>query len=417
MIQTLLVSIALLIITLISIDTKNKKYALLSPPVMVNLFIILYTVIGFSLYWNGSYQLLNTDFSRTLDKIYSAINLFSILFTVAFLIFYNSKNQKSPLQADDFFLNPKLVYAYSAVLTGYAVLNLFDIKIPAFHNLILIFFNSLTVIIGYAFVTQMRGSKILTSLLVLLIIYMGFRYRLIFLFIPMLFSFFIFRRMTLLQTLKYASILILAITTISVVGVARKYSEGLQLEKLEGVSYLDMIIIGLFNDTSTVFVSGAFIDWVERTGSYAYSDQIYYILSYFIPSYFFEDKSYSPIFNYLSMMTGQSSNESGLAILGFAEYYHTAGYAGVALFSLSFAFIYAKSFRKATISNSIYYQYAYFSLLAWLVNSFTRGYLPQNTQDLAAVLFGLFFIRKSSIKVSLARNNQNTKLARSPNEK
>jgi hypothetical protein len=116
------------------------------------------------------------------------------------------------------------------------------------------------------------------------------------------------------------------------------------------------------------------------------------------------------------MMTGQSSNESGLAILGFAEYYHTAGYTGVALFSLLFAFFYTKSFRKATLSDSIYCQYAYFSLLAWLVNSFTRGYLPQNTQDLAAILFGLFFIRKASIKISLTRNNQQTKLARSPNE-
>ncbi len=96
------------------------------------------------------------------------------------------------------------------------------------------------------------------------------------------------------------------------------------------------------------------------------------------------------------MLTGQINNESGAAILGFAEYYHTAGYFGVVLFAFIFALVLSKYFRRMVVSNSKYEHFCYFVLITWFINSLTRGYFPQNMQDLVSVLIALYIIRKLS---------------------
>ncbi|WP_193188199.1 O-antigen polymerase, partial [Vibrio navarrensis] len=256
----------------------------------------------------------------------------------------------------------------------------------------------LLVVVGYALVTRVKYSKVLIVFLSLLIIYMGFRYRLIFLLLPIIFFYFIYNRMNMSSIIKYSITVFGGVFIIATVGVARKYSSGLQVEKLEGLSFYDVLIKGIFNDTSTVIVSGAFIDWLDETSNFAYFSQISYIFNYFIPNAIYPDKQYSPIFSHLSYVTNQLYNESGSAVLGFAEYYHTAGYIGVFIFSILFSIVYVRLFKRAVISGGVYNNYVYFVLVTWLINSFTRGYLPQNIQDLVSVIIGLSMIKILSKK-------------------
>lgn len=226
-----------------------------------------------------------------------------------------------------------------------------------------------------------------------LIAYMGFRYRLIFLFLPVVFYSFVSIRVFSVRFLGYCLLVAISILCVATVGVARKYSQGLQLEQLDGLDLVDVLVKGIFNDTSTVIMSGAFIDFIDKSDSYAYFDQIYYVLSYFVPSSIYPEKEYSPIFEYLSFLTGQYENESGAAVLGFAEYYHTAGYWGVLLFSIVLALLFARSYRKMLVCTTKYQHFFYFVLVTWFINSLTRGYFPQNAQDLVSVIIGLCIIK------------------------
>jgi oligosaccharide repeat unit polymerase len=400
--DALVISLLLLVFSIFTIKVKNIKYSFLSPPVLVNVFILLYVIIGFDAYWMGDYYFLDVDFTGSFEKIFTVVSVFSAVFTLSFILFYYIDFSGSKIVNDvGYELKERYVLLYFVVLMFYALLNLYGIRLSGLHNFILLFFNSLLVVVGYAFVANMKFSKVLLLILAALVIYMGFRYRLIFLLLPIIFSVFILRKMTFVRFLIYIVGVVSAVSVVAIVGVARKYSSGLQVEKLEGYNFFDVIIKGIFNDTSTVFVSGAFIEWLDSSRKFAYFDQITYMFNYFIPSQLYAGKLYSPIFLHLSNVTNQPNNESGAAVLGFAEYYHTAGYVGVVIFALIFSFVFSRLFRRIMKVTSLYYHYAYFVLAAWLINSFTRGYFPQNAQDLISILLGLYVIKLLSKKVYL----------------
>ena len=189
-------------------------------------------------------------------------------------------------------------------------------------------------------------------------------------------------------------------------GVTREYSTGLTLSRLDSLSIGDVLIHGVFNDTSTALVSGAVIDQIRVSENYAGFAQLYYVFSYFVPSSFFENKEYSPIFSFVSQVTGQYSNQSGAAVLGFVEYYHTAGYFGVALFALVLSITLARLYKSAVYGDS-YEVFFYLVIVTWFINSLTRGYLPQNFQDLISLCIGLRLIKmkisSSSFRIFPAR--------------
>lgn len=381
----------------LKIPMSRFKYNFISPIVLVSIFVILYMIIGFEAFWKGRYDFIGVNFSSTLNKLYKVTYIFEMFFLVFFVIFYYyfKRNDKNSIFYD---YKPKVYnfYIFVLIMAVYAVFSINGIRAPAVHNLIILFFNAAIIVVSYAYINKMRGSLFLLALISILIVYMGFRFRLIFLFLPIILSFFIFNKLSTYRIFKYSVATILSVSLVSLVGVTRKYSEGLQLDRLEGMGFFDIIIQGLFNDTSTVLTSGAVINWLENTERFAYFKQIWYVLSYFIPNDLYPNKEYSPIFSYVSILTGQPNNESGAAVLGFVEYYHTAGYFGVVLFALAFSILLSKFFRRMIVSNSRYDHFAYFVLITWFVNSLTRGYLPQNTQDFISILIGLYLIRKFS---------------------
>jgi hypothetical protein len=405
MIYTTIVALALIFFTTLTCRDVQNKYLLLSPPILINLFILLYTVIGVYLYWGNEYILMQTNFRSSMPTIYNVICIYTIVFTASFVYFFKSINRKKinhicvPIR-----LKGNIIAIYSVTLLIYVLLYINGITLGFMHNFILLFFNSLVVILGYGFVTKTKWAKPLIITFTLVIIYLGFRYRLILLLLPILFFIFINKKLSTTLIFKYILLVIIAFTVIAVVGVSRNYSSGLSFEKIYDYNYFDLLVTGIFNDTATVLSSGAVIDYINQFDKFAYFDQIYYVLNYFMPKSIFDDKQYSPIFEYVSIVTNQFSNESGVAVLGFVEYYHTAGYSGVIFFAIISSYFLAYLYKRAVISGNLYYLYFYFSIMAWLINSLTRGYLPQNTADLISILVGLYLIKSKFFNKSKLHN-------------
>jgi hypothetical protein len=375
------------------------KYNFISPVTLLSVFVILYTVVGFELFWKGVYAFLGNDFSADINKLYDVISVFIVIFFILFYFFLKLHKKRS-LSYD---YQPKsfYVYSFSFLIACYAILSMNGFGIPILHNFIMLFYNAAIIVVSYAFVIRMRGSSLLILLFTLLIAYMGFRYRLVFLFIPILFSLFIFYRMSFSKFSKYLIFTFLSVFSVALVGVTRKYSSGLQLEKLNGIDLGGVFIKGIFNDTSTVMTSGGLINWLDDTEKFAYFHQINYVFNFFIPKGLYPEKIYSPIFSYISSINGQEGNESGAAVLGFAEYYHTAGYYGVTLFAFIFSLWFSLQFKKVIYSRSRYEHFVYFILMAWFLNSLTRGYFPQNVQDLISIFIGLYLIKKFSKRTKI----------------
>lgn len=375
------------------------KFLFLSPIFLVVGFFVLYVVIGFNAYWKGDFYFLGTDFSRSVPSIYFASAVFLVTFSLFFVFFFRVRGVGSKVQiCADRSLKYKRLLVFSVFSVFYAYLSVVGFKVPVLHNLLMLMFNSALVVCSYAFVTKVRYSRVVLVVFVLMILYMGFRYRLIFLLLPILFFLFASVKISVPSAIRYSLVFALSVSVVAVVGVTRKYSEGLQLERLEGMNPIEILVTGIFNDTSTVMTSGAIIDWLSVSEKFAYFDQVWYILSYFVPSSIYPDKAYSPIFSYVSLLTGQAANESGAAILGVAEYYHTAGYFGIIFFAILIALLLAHFYKTAVWSRAKYSQFAYFMFLTWFINSMTRGYLPQNVNDLISIVVGLYLIKKFSSK-------------------
>lgn len=365
--------------------------------VFVSIFIILYMIVGVNLYWEGDYYFLGNNFSNNLYRLYDVSSVFIIFLFLFFLFFYYFfKKGSFPIYRKDYELKYKYVLFFTLLIMSYSILSINGIVIPLLNNFFGLFFNAGITIIAYAVISKMKGAYFLLLIFTTLIIYLGFRYRLVFLFLPIIISFFIFQNINILKLFKYSLVTFVSIFIVAVVGVSRKYSSGLQLDTLEGLSLKDIIVGGIFNDTSTVLTSGAVIQKLDDTDGFIYFKQIWYILNYFIPNQLYPEKEYSPIYEKISLATSQQNNESGAAVLGFVEYYHTAGYFGVVLFAFFFGLFFARSFKKMIGSNSIYEHYVYFVLITWFINSLSRGYFPQNMQDLISIMIGFYLIKKFS---------------------
>lgn len=375
------------------------KFLFLSPIFLIVSFFVLYVIVGFNAYWQGSFYFLGIDFSKSVPSIYFVSAIFLLAFSLSFFFFFHVKGVASKVQpCIDYSLQHRKFLALSIFFIFYVLISLFGFSVPVLHNFLMLLFNSVLVVCSYAFVNKVRYSRVVLLSFVLIILYMGFRYRLIFLLLPILFFFFSNIKLSALSAIRYCLAFVLSVSTVAVLGVTRTYSEGLQVDKLQGMNLFEVIVKGIFNDTNTVMTSGAIIDWLSVSENFAYFNQVWYVLIYFVPSSIYPDKAYSPIFDYVSLVTGQAANESGSAVLGVAEYYHTAGYFGVILFAIIFALLLARSYKVAVWSCSKYKRFSYFVIVTWFINSMTRGYFPQNFHDFLSVIVGLYLVKKFSRK-------------------
>ena len=394
------------IISIISIFIANmygKRYSLnnriLNPPTILGIFILTYCILGVVLHWKGNYYFLGFDHSPNLDLIYNQISIFIAAFVITYIIAINSIKQKKILQK-----NWRYEIKNINLINYYCIINLliaFLIPISgSLGNLKLLIVNSLIPIVGYLYVIKKsKLSYLFLFFFTILAISYGFRYRLALLYLPIVLFALIKTESGLKKIFKLGTLFLFFIFLISILGVTRTYSQGLNLYRIESLSLMEILIQGIFNDTNTIISSGTFLAWFERHGEYAHFNQVRYVLEYFIPNTLLESKQYSPILTYTQTALGD--DQSGTAALGFAEYYHTGGIFGVLFFSALFSYTLTLLYKKQLTLKNTYHQFLYLSILVWFINSLTRGYFPQNTSDLISILIGFYIIRIASVRSRL----------------
>jgi hypothetical protein len=408
----ILISSVLIILTILNFRFIRVEYALISAPVLVNIFAIVYVCMGTFLYFDGDYVFLNVDYNSSVINTYIVVGLFNVSFTIAFIFSSKIKKLNKNLvkishDMGDYLAKKKRNWITLSLvfilLNGLMFAVLGGVNLGVFHNPFMLLYNGLIAIIIFSIIYNVRLSRFWGVVFVAVSIYLGFRYRLILLFLPLALYYFSTNKLSTAKFIKYSAALFVILFVVSVVGVSRVYSSGLNLELLSNFDYTKIFIQGIFNDTSTVLTTGAFIKKIGDLDLYAYLNQFYYIAIYFIPQILLENKQYSPIFEILGGITGFYQNENGSAILGYGEYFHTAGYGGVLFFGIFFgwftAFFYGRFAFEKKIDN--YNLIVYVIVISWFINSLTRGYFPQNTQDLLSLFIGIYFYKSKILSYKI----------------
>jgi len=373
------------------------KNTIISPSVLTWIFIFIYCILSVQIFWIDDFWYLEKNYEHTLHKTYEVLSLFFLIFFLTELIAYPlikiEKTKNILLTNHVNFFNFVNIYTL-------LVLTTFIIFLPNSNQIGILnfFFNTLIPIIGFYVINKNKKFYIYFFIYILLSVFIGFRFRLAVLFIPIII--FIFMRNKILST-KFFSLVIfsfLFLTLLVLVGNFRQYNDGLNFELFTFENFFSLYSYsnGIFNDTSTVLVTGAFIEEFDQIGKYAYFSQIKYVIEFFVPSFLLEKKSYSPILSYVYSVVG--TDIGGSAVMGFGEYYHTAGFYGVAIFALFYSLYFTYSYKKFIQTNINFYLFSYLSFVTWFINSLTRGYLPQNIFDLVALCFGLYIVKYQYFK-------------------
>jgi len=373
------------------------KIVLISPSFLIWVFVIIYCYIGFELYWKGNYLYLEKNYEHSLQITSIILILFFLIFAFTEFIAYFLIKINVPKNI--IFTNRITFLSFLNIYT-FVILAIFIIFLPNSDGMgVLNFlFNSLIPIIVFGVLNKDKKFYIYFFTFLFISFYAEFRYRFILIFIPIILYLFISQKFFSKKILNILILSILSLTLVAFLGSFRKYNSYLDIENYTNFNFFEMIILGLFNDTSTVLVTGKFIEKFNEIGVFAHFYQLKYIYNYLVPSILLEEKAYSPVLSYIYTLVG--SDEAGSAILAIGEYYHTGGIIGLAFFAIVYSFFLTYFYKKYIRFNINFYLISYLMYVTWFINSFTRGYIPQNIADLIAIIIGLCIVKISIIKTN-----------------
>jgi len=371
---------------------RKKKFSdiVISPSVLTTLFILFYCILGTQLFWQGVYVYLEEDYELFIDRTFITLGLFVAIFFLTELFTYSFIKIKKKIILPVHSLNSSSfinIYTFAVLISG-----IFLLKFPTefLSGYFMFFFNSLIPIIGYYII---KGNKIFYLYLIIftfLSIMAGFRFRLILIYFP-LFFFYLGETKTISNFLKYIILFSIFVLTFIIVGNFRTYAAGVDFSRIDLSDFQSKLINGIFNDTSTVLVTGKFLHlFDENNYSYALLYQFKYIIELFLPKFLMETKNYSPI---LDMIYDFTPKSAGAAVLGIGEYYHTGGIFGVCFFAFLFSIYFTYLYKKQINLDNNFYKFKYLCLVFWLINTYTRGYFPQNFFELLTIIFGIILVR------------------------
>ena len=373
---------------------RKKKISdiVISPSVLTNLFILFYCILGTQLFWQGVYVYLEEDFELFIDRTFITLGLFVAIFFLTELFTYSFIKIKKKLILPVHSLNSSSfinIYTLTVLISGVFLLK-FPSKFLSGH--FQFFFNSLIPIIGYYIIKGNKKFYLYLIIFTFLSIMAGFRFRLILIFFP-LFFFYLGEIKTKLNLLKYIILFLIFVLIIIIVGNYRTYAAGVDLTQIDVSDFQRQFINGIFNDTSTVLVTGKFLHvFDESEFSYALLYQFKYVIELFLPKFLIETKNQSPILGIIYDFTPSSA---GAAVLGIGEYYHTGGIFGVCFFAVLFSIYFTHLYKKQINLDNNFYKFKYLCLVFWLINTYTRGYFPQNFFELFTIIFGISLVRFS----------------------
>jgi oligosaccharide repeat unit polymerase len=395
--MNILLVTSILNISLAFIFYRKKKIQdiILSPSILTSLFMLTYCIIGFQLFWKGNYLFIQDDYELFVDKVYIVLSLFTFIFFFTELVIYSfikiKKENIFPVYSVNFFsfIN---IYTFTVLISGIFLLKFSSGFLSGYF---MFFFNSLIPIIGYYIIKSNKKFYLYLIIFTYLSIMAGFRFRLILTYFP-LFFFFLKEIKTKSDFLKYIILFLIFVLIVTIVGNYRTYAAGVDFSRIDLSDFQSKLINGIFNDTSTVLVTGKFLhEFDENNYTYALLYQFKYVFELFLPKFLIEIKNHSPI---LDMIYDFTPKSAGAAVLGVGEYYHTGGILGVCFFAFLFSIYFTHLYKKQINLDNNFYKFKYLCLIFWLINTYTRGYFPQNFFELLTIIFGISLIRFSEHK-------------------
>ncbi len=395
----------------------------------IRLIFFIYTVFMFltPLYWhlNEEYILFSNDLE---DYIPMTIFFYSVgiaFFTIFYLFCkskYKSKKKNSNYNFFDynksifqivFILNLLIVITWSQV-SGYTVSALFLVNFLAEKTVtydinvtsgpLSLFIESLIVSTSLV-ILHPKCSKIFKiiafSIVMLIFISLGFRYRMILLCLILVFSYLSINRFDKKIVRKALIYVLISVTLLISLSYFRNYikqiNRGVDIELVESN---EPALDKLFSNTRNFYSFTSLVKYIDKgKGEFDYGETMFLNIFYrFVPSSFFEnDIKPRPIgveqsANSWGTMEGYYAGE---AYSHFGEYYQAYGFSGIIVFMSIFGCIVAVISVRISSSKN-YFTISKFSLIVLSASFFqmiTRGYLPQYILILIYLMLPILFVR------------------------
>lgn len=175
-----------------------------------------------------------------------------------------------------------------------------------------------------------KKNYLLIPIVITLLLYIvgGFRYRLVYLTIALMTSYYLFSKKK-IKLLFWTPIFVGFFLFMGLMEVSRNYARGLDLSKTQGMTFSDFAK-NATNEARIFFFSGAVIDYANNSGNYVYFEPITTAISMPIPREIFPGK---PDGEYIRKMQDEiiGDSRSGAAFLHYAEAFLAFGWIGVVL--------------------------------------------------------------------------------------
>jgi hypothetical protein len=221
---------------------------------------------------------------------------------------------------------------------------------------------------------------------------LGFRYRLVLLFIPLLLLCFMARR-------KRPSLALLAaflagfIIVNGVIGLTRSYGRGLDLAVVEGQTTGQLFDAG-FGESAVFFTTSGVIEQAPSRYPLIGPTPLVATLLFPIPRTLLPSKpDASYITDATSLLYGGEVFASGSAFLGYAEYYLIAGWPSLIALSALLGWLLRRLWNWFLIrQNEPFAQVIYLLSVTYLYVVISRGYLPQVLMLFAFSVAPLFWL-------------------------
>ena len=179
-----------------------------------------------------------------------------------------------------------------------------------------------------------------------------------------------------------------------VVVLSRSYFQGLDLSRIEGVSWQGVFMAG-FGDSCIFGALGAIIAYVPACAPFSYFEMFTTTLLFPIPRMLYPGKSTPEYLYYVNDAIGASATREtqGMAVPNYGEFYMAFGWWGVILLSIVLGWLAAQMWRwyLARQRNPAAI-FAYGAFCGCMTLYIHRGYLPMAMMSFAFTVLPLFLL-------------------------
>jgi hypothetical protein len=243
----------------------------------------------------------------------------------------------------------------------------------------------------------MASIGIIVGMILVVALYssVGFRYRLLILFVGMYVAFHL-KNQKRPSTLAAVGLIAGFLGLMSVIAITRSYYSGLEFAALGGAGWEDMLE-GAIRDSNTFFALGGVLEAVPDRIPFFYFEPLYYVFILPIPRAFWVDKPYPEYLGAIAPAIGTFEAETaGSAIPNFGEFYLAFGWLGLAIGAMLFGMLARITwcYLRPRLAESSTHRAIYCIMFPFIIYSMSRGYLAQIVQDFVFFLGPLLFVRK-----------------------